>query len=234
MKGAALRGVAAGWIRVKNKDDLRQRSIIACGMPHHVAREEANMAAIGAIHHPICGNCRLLPPLNLNLHLLRVHHHILGHHLTTVAVPLARAALVTHLYPKDLHHNIDWMKRTRCLCNRGGRSNHFRGHGNICRWLPGNTPSMPLPPLPPVPSTYLPPLSPGNTLLMPLPPSPPGPLTYLQPARVRHQLSWLFLPLPQAKQQLPQEHQWLLGQMQCAQLHLQQGHQGLPSTSGRE
>ncbi len=135
MKRAALRSVPAGWIRIKNMGDLRQHSIVACSMPHHVAREKANMAAIKAVCHPICGGCRLLPLLNLNLHLPKAHHHlVLGHHLTADAgVLLTKASPVTHLCPKDLHQNTSWMKRTMHLHNRRRCGNHFRGRGNICR-----------------------------------------------------------------------------------------------------
>jgi hypothetical protein len=37
MKRTALRGVAAGWNRIKNMGNLRQRSVEACGLLHHVA-----------------------------------------------------------------------------------------------------------------------------------------------------------------------------------------------------
>jgi hypothetical protein len=113
MKREALHGVAAGRIRVKNTGDLHQCFIVACGVPHHVARGEANMAVINANRHPICGNCRLLLPLNLNLHLPKAHHHVLGHQLTALAVLLTRAAPITPLCPNNLHHNTGWMKRTR-------------------------------------------------------------------------------------------------------------------------
>jgi hypothetical protein len=133
MKRTALRGVAAGQIIAKIKGDLRQCSVVACCLPHHVAMEEANTAANNAFRYPICGNRHLLPPLNLNLHLPKAHHHILGHHLTAIAVLLTRAAPVTHIRPNDLHHNTGWMKRTRHFRDRCRRGNHFRRCDNICR-----------------------------------------------------------------------------------------------------
>ncbi len=93
MKRAALRRVTAGRIRIKNTGNLRQRSVKACGLLHHVALEEADTAAINAVRYPIGGGCRLLPPLNLNLHLPKADHHILTHHLTAVPVLLTRVAL---------------------------------------------------------------------------------------------------------------------------------------------
>jgi hypothetical protein len=88
MKRVALCSVAAGWIHIKKMGNLRQFSIEACGLLHHVALEEADMAAINTVRYPICGNRHLLLPLNLNLHIPKAHHHVLGHHLTTVAVLL--------------------------------------------------------------------------------------------------------------------------------------------------
>jgi hypothetical protein len=133
MKRAAFRCVAAGWIRIKNTGDLRQHSMVASGLLYHVAWEESDMAAINAVRYPICGDRRLLPPLNLNLHLPKAHHHVLGQHLAAVVgVLLTRAAPVTHLRPNNFHHNTGRMKRTRHLRDRRGHGNHFCGHGYIC------------------------------------------------------------------------------------------------------
>ncbi len=133
MKHAAFRGVAAGWICIKNMGDLCQCSVIASGLFYHVAWEESDTAAIDAVRYPICGDRRLLPPLNLNLHLPKVHHHVLGQHFATVVgVLLTRAAPVTHLHPNDFHYNTSWMKRTRRLRDRRGCGNHFCGCSNIC------------------------------------------------------------------------------------------------------
>ncbi len=85
MKRVVLRGVATGRIGVKNMGNLCQCSVEACGLLHHVALEEANTAAIDAFRYPIVGDRHLLPPLNLNLHLLKVHHHILTHHRSSCA-----------------------------------------------------------------------------------------------------------------------------------------------------
>ncbi len=112
MKRAAFRGVAAGWIRIKNTGDLRQRSVVASGLLYHVAWEESDTAAINAVCYPICGNRRLLPPLNLNLHLPKVHHHVLGQHLAAVVGVLLTRAPVTHLRPNNFHHNTGRMKST--------------------------------------------------------------------------------------------------------------------------
>jgi hypothetical protein len=84
------------------------------------------MAAIDAVRYPICSDRRLLPPLNLNLHLSKAHHHVLAHHLTAVPVLLTRAAPVIHLHPNDFHHNTSRMKRTRRLRDRRWLGNHFR------------------------------------------------------------------------------------------------------------
>jgi hypothetical protein len=197
MKRAALCGVATGPIRVKNTGDLRQLSIVACGMPHHVARAEANTAAIDALRHPICSDCHLLPPLNPNLHLPK------GHHLTPLAVLLTRAAPITYHYPNDLHHNTGRMKRPGAFATGAGTATTSAGAVTsavagehsfnaftslttgafdiFATAVAGNTPSMPLPPLLPAPSTYLP------------------------LVRVRHRLSRPFLPPPWAQQQLPQD-----------------------------
>jgi hypothetical protein len=71
------------------------------------------MAAINAVTYPICRDCHLLPPLNHNLHLVEVHHHVAGQHFATVVgVLLTRAALVSHLRPNNLHHHPGRMKRT--------------------------------------------------------------------------------------------------------------------------
>ena len=89
----ALHSVTAGLIRIENTGVLHHHSIVACGMPHHVAREEANMAAINAITYPICRDRHLLAPVNQNLHLAQVHHHVAGQHLVTVVgVLLTKAA----------------------------------------------------------------------------------------------------------------------------------------------
>ncbi len=133
MKCAAFRGVAAGWIRIKNMGGLRQCSVIASGLLYRVVWEESDTAAIDAIRYPICSDCHLLPPLNLNLHLPKAHHHVLGQHLAAVVgVLLTRAAPVTHIRPNNFHHNTSPMKRTRHLRDRRGRGNHFCGRGNIC------------------------------------------------------------------------------------------------------
>jgi hypothetical protein len=96
--------------------DLCKLSIVAHGMLHHVAREEADTAVIHAITYPICRDCHLLPPLNHNLHLAEVHHHVAGQHLATVVgVLLTRVAPVSHLRTDNLHHHPGRMKRTRRL-----------------------------------------------------------------------------------------------------------------------
>jgi hypothetical protein len=61
--------VAVSRIPVENVGNLRERSVVASGVPHHVAREEANTAAIHPIGHPNRFNC---------LFLLSVHHQL--HH----------------------------------------------------------------------------------------------------------------------------------------------------------
>jgi hypothetical protein len=71
---------------------------------------EADTAAFDAVRYPICGDCRLLLPLNLNLHLPKAHLHVLAHHLTAVPVLFTRATPVIHLRPNNFHHNTGRMK----------------------------------------------------------------------------------------------------------------------------
>ena len=81
------------------------------GMLDHVTREEANSAAIHPICHPNRRNCRLLPPLNHELHLLKPDHHICLQHLAAVnRVLFALAALVTRLSAYDFNNNARGMK----------------------------------------------------------------------------------------------------------------------------
>ncbi len=52
-------------IPVENAGNLRERSVVVSSVPHHVAREEADTAAIHPLDHPNHFNCLLL---------LSVHH----------------------------------------------------------------------------------------------------------------------------------------------------------------
>jgi hypothetical protein len=63
----AFRTVTVSWIPIENAGNLRKRSVVASGVPHHVAREEANMAAIHPLGHPNHFNCLLL---------LSIHHQL--------------------------------------------------------------------------------------------------------------------------------------------------------------
>ena len=90
-KYASLRRVAGLWIATKNTGDLRKRPVVSCGVPHHVARDKANAAAIDPIRHPNCCDCRLLFPLNHQLNLTEAHRHILLQHLAANLVLLAAA-----------------------------------------------------------------------------------------------------------------------------------------------
>ena len=126
MKQATLRRVAL-WIVTENTSDLRKRPVVSWSVPHHVARDKANAAAIDPVRHPYCCNRRLLFPLNHQLNLTEVHHSILLQHLAAITVLLARAALATHLNPYNLDDNTTRMnglgKRTK------GRGRH-RGRGS--------------------------------------------------------------------------------------------------------
>jgi hypothetical protein len=51
MKHTVLCLIAERLIHAKNMGDLHQRSVVAWGVPHHMAREEADMAAINPVHH---------------------------------------------------------------------------------------------------------------------------------------------------------------------------------------
>jgi hypothetical protein len=76
-KQASLRQVAGLWIVTENTCDLRKRPVVSWSVPHHVARDKANAAAIDPIRHPNCCNRRLLFPLNHQLNLTETHHNVL-------------------------------------------------------------------------------------------------------------------------------------------------------------
>ena len=102
--------VAARWICAKNTGHMRKRSIVMIGMLHHVMLEEVNSAAINPISHPNRSNCRLLHPLNHELHLQKPGHHIWLQHLAAVSgVLFARAALVARLSADDFDNNAGGM-----------------------------------------------------------------------------------------------------------------------------
>jgi hypothetical protein len=71
-------------IPVENAGNLRKHSVVASGVPHHVAREEANMAAIHPLSHPTSIAFSSLPS----------------------TVLLAQAAPAAHLRPHYLHKVI--------------------------------------------------------------------------------------------------------------------------------
>jgi hypothetical protein len=95
-------------------------------VPHHVARDKANAAAIDPARHPNCCDRRLLFPLNHQLNLTEAHHNVLLQHIAAIIVLLARAALATHLRPYDLDYNTTRMDG---LAKRKGRGRHS-GRGN--------------------------------------------------------------------------------------------------------
>jgi hypothetical protein len=90
---------------------LRQHSVKTRSMPNHVMLKEANMAAVDPISHPNGSNCRLLLPINHNLHLPKTDHHIFLQHLATVDGKLfARAAPVASLSANNFHNDAGRVK----------------------------------------------------------------------------------------------------------------------------
>jgi hypothetical protein len=84
-----LRRVAVARVCTKDLRYLRESTIEAPGMLKHVALQKTNATMINPIGHPNAGNCRLLVPVNLNLHSSESQQSILLHHLPTHAVLLA-------------------------------------------------------------------------------------------------------------------------------------------------
>jgi hypothetical protein len=128
---------------------------------------------------------RLPSPINLNLHLPKVHHHVLGHHLTRSCCAPHKSG-TGHSPPSQRfppQHRLDEKDQ---VPSQQVRAQHPLPRAQ--QHLPSlaNTPSTPLPPSPPAPSTYSPPPLPGNIPLTLLPPLPPAPLKYLPMAQVCH------------------------------------------------
>ena len=135
---AAFPTVTVSRIPVENAGNLRERSIVASRMPHHVAREEADMAAIHLLGHPKHFNCLLLLSIHHQLHHMEADNNILLQHLVPAQlVLLARAAPAAHLQPyKNLHKGARSMDRRmdlRLYCYRNlgiikknGRVRHVR------------------------------------------------------------------------------------------------------------
>ncbi len=95
---AAFRTVAVSRIPVENVGNLSERSIVASGVPHHVAREEANTAAIHPLGHPNHLNRLRLLSVHPQLHRTEADHNVLLQHLISAQlVLLARAAPAAHL-----------------------------------------------------------------------------------------------------------------------------------------
>jgi len=120
-KHASLRRVADLRIVAKNMGDLRKRPIVSSGMPHHVARDKANAAAIDPVGYPNCCDCHSLFPLNHQLNLMEAHHNIHLQNLAANLMLVARAALATHLRPSDIDDNT---ARMDGLAKQKGRGRH--------------------------------------------------------------------------------------------------------------
>ena len=88
-KQATLYQVAGLRISTKNVGDLCECPVVLRGMPHHVARDKANAAAMDPVYHPNHRDCCLLFPLHHQLHLTESQHHILLQHLAVHLVLLA-------------------------------------------------------------------------------------------------------------------------------------------------
>ena len=132
IKQASLRRVAGLWIVTENTGDLRKRPVVSWSVPHHVARDKANAAAIDPIRHPNCCDRRLLFPLNHQLNLTEAHHNVLLQHLAANLMLLARAALATHLRPYDLDNNttrMDGLAKQKGHGRHSGRGNKDGGGG---------------------------------------------------------------------------------------------------------
>ena len=134
---AAFRTVTVSRIPVENAGNLRKRSIVASRMPHHVAREEADMAAIHLLGHPNHFNCLLLLSVHHQLHCTEADNNILlQHHIPAQRVLLAQAAPAAHLRPHNLHKDARSMDRQMDLClychrhlgiiEKNGRVRHVR------------------------------------------------------------------------------------------------------------
>ena len=89
---------AVSRIPVENAGNLRKHSVVASGVPHHVAREEADTAAIHPLSHPNHFNCLLLLSVHHQLHRTEADNIVLLQHLIPAQlVLLARAAPAAHL-----------------------------------------------------------------------------------------------------------------------------------------
>jgi hypothetical protein len=73
--------VAGSRIPVENMGNLRERSVVASSVSHHVAREEANTAATHLLGHPNYFNCLLLLSVHHQLHHTEADNNVLLQHI---------------------------------------------------------------------------------------------------------------------------------------------------------
>jgi hypothetical protein len=138
---AAFRTVTVSRIPVENAGNLRKRSVVASGVPHHVAREEADTAAIHPLGHPNHFNCLLLLSVLHQLHRTEAENNVLLQHLIPAQlVLLAQVAPAAHLQPHYLHKVCLYCRHCLGIVEKNGRGRQI-GRGRrrsnlLCRCAP--------------------------------------------------------------------------------------------------